>query len=130
MKFSSQRFVDVVVASPTGRIDQTCAEAFQQSLMHLLDEGDPPAAGLVLDFSAVDYISSVGLRVVMMAARQLRSRSARIAVSALQPVVGEIFEISRFHHVVEIHATLRDGVQALSSPALAAFDHAHPDSNA
>lgn len=116
----SQQFDDVIVASPRGRIDQTTAEGFQHALMPLIGEGAP--AALLLDLAGVDYISSVGLRVVMLAAKQLRSRSARIAVAALQPVVREIFEISRFHHVVEIHATLRDGLHALSPAALAAFE--------
>lgn len=116
----SRQFDDVVVAAPRGRIDQATANGFQQSLMGLL--GDDSPAALLLDLSGVEYISSVGLRVVMLAARQLKARSARIAVASLQPVVREIFEISRFHHVVEIHPTLRDGLQALSPAALAAFD--------
>ncbi len=57
---------------------------------------------LVLDFAGVDYISSVGLRVLMIAAKQTRGNGARIAVAALQPVVAEIFAISRFDHVLEV----------------------------
>ena len=124
MEFSSQRFIDVVAAAPKGRIDQGSAEAFQQAVTQALAEVDAHSSSLLLDFSAVDYISSVGLRVVMMAARHVRARPGRIAVAALQPLVREIFEISRFHHVVEVFPSLREGLAALSASALQAFDTA------
>jgi len=76
---------------------------------------------LLLDLSKVGYISSVGLRVVMMAAKHLRARKARIAAAALQPIVREIFEIARFNHVVELFPSMDDALRALSEPALAAY---------
>ena len=58
---------------------------------------------LVLDFAGVEYISSVGLRVLMIAApSRCAAGSARIAVAGLQPVVAEIFAISRFDMVLEV----------------------------
>lgn len=118
MDVSSRRYNDVVVAVPAGRVDHASADALQQALAPTV-AGD---AALVLDFTDVDYISSVGLRVLMMASRQVRARQARIAVVALQPVVREIFEIARFQHVVEVFASVREALAALSPAALAAFD--------
>jgi anti-sigma B factor antagonist len=66
----------------------------------------------------------VGLRVLMLAARQMRGRSARIAVAGLQPLVAEIFSISRFNTVLEVFPSLRDALVALSPEALAAYDAA------
>ena len=65
-------------------------------------------------------MSSLGLRVLIIAAKALRSRGARIAVAHLQPVVAEIFAIARFDNIVEIHPTVSDALAALSSEALAA----------
>lgn len=118
MEVSSRRYNDVVVAVPAGRVDHASADALQHALAPTV-AGD---AALVLDFTDVDYISSVGLRVLMMASKQVRARQARIAVVALQPVVREIFEIARFQHVVEVFASVREALAALSPAALAAFD--------
>jgi anti-anti-sigma factor len=88
----------------------------------------PPQAGtrgLVLDFSGVDYISSVGLRVLMIAAKKMRTNGARIGVAALQPVVAEIFAISRFDGVLEVSQSVRSAIEKMSAPALAAFDAGH-----
>ena len=121
MQFSSRQFVDIVVAAPVGRIDHAAAGQLEQSLAPLLAESSGKR-GLILDFSGVDYISSVGLRVLMIAAKQMRGRGARIAVAALQPVVAEIFSISRFHSVLEVFPSVRDGIEQLSPAALAAFN--------
>lgn len=120
MDVSTRRFNDVVVAMPAGRVDHASADALQDALAPITAAGSGGA--LVLDFAQVDYISSVGLRVLMMASKQMRASDKRIAIAALQPLVREIFEIARFQHVVEIFPTLRDALAALSPTALAAFD--------
>ena len=121
MACPTHRYADVVVATADGRIDFAGAQELEAAIASAL-VADSGVRGLVIDFSKVDYISSVGLRVLMMASRQMRARGARIATAALQPVVREIFEIARFQHVVEIFPTLRDALAALSPAALAACD--------
>jgi anti-sigma B factor antagonist/stage II sporulation protein AA (anti-sigma F factor antagonist) len=120
--FSSQRLADVVVAVPVGQIDHPNAGRLEQALAPVLDTADPHMSALVLDFSRVDYISSMGLRVLLMAAKQLRKRNARIAVAALQPVVAEIFGIARFSHVLEVFPDVRTALGQLSKDALAAYE--------
>ena len=122
MQFSSRQFVDIVVAAPVGRIDHSAAGPLEQSLAPLLAATPSGKGGLILDFSGVEYISSVGLRVLMIAAKQMRGRGARIGVAALQPVVAEIFAISRFDSVLDVYPSVRDAIAKLSPAALTAFD--------
>jgi len=122
VEFSSRQYADVIVATPVGRIDHTNAEALRQALAPLLGDADAKGRTLVLDFSNVEYISSVGLRVLMMAAKQARTCHANIAVAALQPVVQEIFDISRFMHVVDVFASVRDAIAGSSDRSLLAYD--------
>lgn len=122
MELSCLRFADVVVAAPVGRLDHSNAESLQRELAPLMDEFALGTTALVLDFSAVDYISSMGLRVLMIAAKQVRAQNAKLAVAALQPVVNEIFQISRFNHVLDIYPSVRTALQRLSPLALAAYD--------
>ena len=122
MEFSSRRLADVVVAAPVGQIDHPNAQQLQRALAPILDEAASSKAALVLDFAGIEYISSMGLRVLMVAAKQMRSQSARIAVAALQPVVEEIFDIARFKYVLESFPSVRAALQEMSAPALAAYD--------
>ena len=122
MEFTNLRFADVVVAVPVGRLDHANAEALQRKLAPLLDNLAPGNSALLLDFSGVDYISSMGLRVLMIAAKQARLQHTTIGVAAMQPIVNEIFEISRFNHVLDVYPSVRAALQKLSAAALAAYD--------
>ena len=124
MEFASRTYGDVIVVAPAGRIDHATAGAFEQAVLPLLDPAAGAGAGLVVDLERVGYISSVGLRVLMIAGRTLGARRARFAAAALQPVVAEILAISRFKAVVEVFPTVREALAAISPAALAAFDDA------
>jgi len=121
MESTHRALGDVVVVAPVGRIDYLVAAEFERTLVPLLDPGSGSRRGLVVDFSGVDYISSVGLRVLMIATRSIRSRGARLAAAALQPAVQEIFSISRFDRVVEIFPTVRAALSAISPASAEAY---------
>ena len=121
MQCPTHAYADVLVATATGRIDFAGAQVLEGALAPALAQ-DGPVRGIVIDLAGVDYISSVGLRVLMVAAKSMRARKASIAVASLQPVVAEIFEISRFHHVVDVRGSVRDAIAAVSPEALAAYD--------
>ena len=116
MQIAARQLADTVIAAPEGRIDHRSAKEFEAALMPLVADSAARHGPLVLDFSAIDYISSVGLRVLMVAAKQMRERDARLVVAALQGVVAEIFAISRFDRVLTVTKTLDDAL-ALCSPA-------------
>ena len=121
MQCPTHAYADVLVATAAGRIDFAGAQVLEGALAPALAP-DGPVRGNVIDLAGVDYISSVGLRVLMVAAKTMRARKAVIAVASLQPVVAEIFEISRFHHVVDVRDSVRDAIAAVAPEALAAYD--------
>lgn len=123
MQCPTHVYADVVVARAAGRIDFAGAQVLEDALRDAIAP-EAGVRGIVVDLEHVDYISSVGLRVLMVASKAMRARKAVIAVASLQPVVAEIFEISRFHHVVDVRASVRDAVGAVSPHALAAYDAA------
>jgi anti-sigma B factor antagonist/stage II sporulation protein AA (anti-sigma F factor antagonist) len=101
----ASRHIDrTTVAEPAGRIDHLSAAAFEAALDPLLAQAGSGA--LVLDLSGVDYISSVGLRALMLAARRMQQGQGRLLVTGLQSVVAEIFKISRFDRILDIAPTL------------------------
>ena len=107
MEITHHKLDNIEVVSLIGRIDQFSAEAFQSTLAPFLANCSKQGAPLVLDFAAVDYISSLGLRVLMLAARQVKAQDGRIAIAALQPMVDEVFKITRFHLVFSICANVQ-----------------------
>jgi anti-sigma B factor antagonist/stage II sporulation protein AA (anti-sigma F factor antagonist) len=119
LQIATRHLADVVVAAPAGRIDHQSAAQLEAALAPLIADAAARRGALVLDFSGVDYISSVGLRVLMVAAKQMREHEAELVVAALQGVVAEIFAISRFDRVLTVTATLDDALARCSPAALA-----------
>ena len=122
MEIRHTRFGNVVVFYPVGRIDHATSDEFRKSLDGLIKSETAAGEGLVFDLAGVEYISSAGLRCFMLAAKQAKARGSDLVVAALQPVVREIFEISRFTLVFETFASVRDALAKLSPGALAVFD--------
>ncbi len=124
MQVSQQRYADTLVLTPVGRIDNSTTDGLRSDLNSYVATCREGGDRLVLDFSKVDYISSVGLRVLMLAAKKVREQEGSIAVAALQPVVREIFEISRFNLVFQCYGSVREALGKVSAAALAAYDSA------
>lgn len=121
MLVNAKLYADVLVVAANGRVDYTNAEDFRMALMPHLENCGSSGLKVVLDFSRLEYISSAGLRVLMIAAKDVRSRKGSLLAVALQPVVREIFEISRFTLVFEIFDSLQDALQKISPAALSAM---------
>jgi len=110
VEISEQRNGDVIVLGPVGRIDNDTSPDFQAKL---LGSVGLDGARVLVDLNGVDYISSAGLRALMMASKQSKASAGRLAVTSLGPVVKEIFEISRFSLVVQVFDTPGEALEAL-----------------
>ncbi len=102
MEVTTHHVGSVRVFSPSGRIDQSNVDQFQKALQPFVEECSAQGSPLLLDFSAIDYISSVGLQVLILASKKVKAQAGRMAIAALTPVVAEIFQISRFNLVVRV----------------------------
>ena len=122
MPLSHRNYGAARVLAPKGRLDHDTCEAFQADLKPHAEACAREGTALVLDMSGLEYVSSAGLRCLMIAARETKGRAGRIVVAAMQPVVAEIFHISRFNLVLEVFPTLRDALASVSPQAVAAFE--------
>jgi anti-anti-sigma factor len=122
MPLSHRSYGKARVVSPRGRLDHENCESFQRDLAEQLDECARESATLILDLSGLEYVSSAGLRCLMIAAKQAAARSSRIVVATPQPVVAEILQISRFNLVLPVFGTTREALASVSPEAVEAFD--------
>jgi anti-sigma B factor antagonist len=122
MEINNKPYGDVIVLMPQGRIDHANSEAFRTSIAPFVEKCAANGQKLVLDLAGVDYVSSAGLRCFMLAEKQAKAQGGTIVVAAMQPVVKEIFDISRFTLVFATFATVREALAKLSPTAAKAFD--------
>ena len=110
MAIQAEREGDTLVAKAEGRIDGTNARQFQDDLDSVIEEGD---RAVILNFQDLMYISSAGIRVVLMTAKTLQRREARFALCSLSEPVREIFEVSGFDKIIPIHSSQDEAISAL-----------------
>jgi len=120
MNCKETKFGAAVVLSVTGRVDLSNADEFKDKLSAALGNA---AGGLIVDMGGVDYISSAGLRSLMIVFKASKAAGKQFAITALQPLLMEIFTISRFHLVFPLFDTARAAVEKQVPDALVEFDN-------
>jgi anti-anti-sigma factor len=110
LEISEQREGNVVVLGPVGRLNNDSSPEFQSRLLGCVGSA---GATVLVDLSRVDYVSSAGLRALMTGSKQAKATGGRLAVAGLNPVVKEIFTISRFSYVVTVFDTPAQALLAL-----------------
>lgn len=98
MNIQSEIRGNISVLKPIGRIDQNSAASFQERLLATLDADK--GCAVALDMSAVDFLSSIGLRALMVAHKRCQANGAKLVLFSLTPTVREVFSISRFDQVL------------------------------
>jgi anti-anti-sigma factor len=122
MALKARSYANAHVIPLAGRLDHDNSEAYRVELLSQIEQHAVGGAAIVLDLSGLKYVSSAGLRVFMLASRQAKAQGSRVLVAAAQPMVAEIFLISRFNLIFSIHPTVRDALAAVSAEAAEAFD--------
>ncbi len=100
---------DVTLVALAGSLDSNTSPQAQQALDGILAAG---ARKVVVDFTALDYISSAGLRVLLGAAKRLGGTGA-LRVFGLNETVREVFDISGFSTILSVFRTEADALKGL-----------------
>jgi anti-anti-sigma factor len=119
VEIGESRLGNYLILRPVGRLDNGTGAEFQARLVKILATAEDD---VIIDFAAVGYISSAGLRALMTITKQ-KPPHRRIAVAAPNAVVGEVFTISRFNKLIPIFASVSDAQQAWDKSAQPAELH-------
>jgi anti-sigma B factor antagonist/stage II sporulation protein AA (anti-sigma F factor antagonist) len=113
MELAAKDHPKAILIALQGRIDHASSPQFSEQLRPYLERCAKGGKPLILDFSGVEYISSAGLRVLMVADRFVKSQGALLGVAGFQPMVREVFGISRFDLLIPCFDTLEYALETL-----------------
>ena len=92
----------------TRRLTRWQARAFRQQLAQATET----SSCLLLDLSQVDYIDSVGFRIILDALQGARARGGDIKLVAPRPPVRTLLELTRLYRVFDLHEEAAPAVDA------------------
>jgi anti-sigma B factor antagonist len=93
---------DATIVSIAGRIDTATAPELEQAINREIDGGHRK---ILLDFAAVPYISSGGLRVLLATAKKLKNPPDRFALCSLSAEVHKILKLTGFTTIFSISSS-------------------------
>ena len=106
----------VTIAEITGDLDRGTSLEIQEQLLPHIRSG----TRVLLDMSQVNYMSSAGLRMLLVMYREVKTREATIALAGLSERLKDIMAVTGFFKHFTVSPTVMDGIAALrkeSEPA-------------
>lgn len=89
----------VVIIEIEGRLDTTNYNQLEKKLLENIESDNK---NLLIDCTKMDYVSSSGLRIFLMALKKITSLNGKFVLCGLQENIAEIFEISGFTSIFQI----------------------------
>ena len=101
----------ILVVGVIGRMEAGDALGFERTVRTSIEDTD---RAVVLDLGELAYISSAGLRAVLMAAKNLKKQETAFSVCSLPENVGEVFRMSGLDKIIAVHASKADAMATLN----------------
>ena len=111
IEVAEERAGEVLVLSPVGRLDSGNASSFESVVMDHVSGGE---RRMIVDFGRLDFISSSGMRVLLLAAKALKAQQGTLVLCSMKDHIEEVFQISGFSQIIPIKDS-REAALAVSS---------------
>ena len=108
MQINVTKGQNVLIVSVEGRMDTVSAPEFQKRIEDLLDQGE---TGICMDFGKLEYVSSAGLRSILVAAKKAKSLGGCVSCCSLQEMVRKVFDISGFTGMLPVYDSVDDALK-------------------
>ena len=112
MKVTSRMEDDVVIVAVEGRVHREMATQFGVEAKQAI--GDQWGGRVLLDCQEMTYISTAGLREVLLLAKQISNRNGRFAICMLAEGIDRAFEVIGFDQIIDIHKSSEAALASIS----------------
>jgi anti-anti-sigma factor len=110
MELTVTRHAAALVVGLEGRLDSATSSRLEQELLSRIAAAE---RCIVLDCSKLAYITSAGLRAVLLAAKKLKNLDGGLVLCSLNESVWKVFDLAGFTRILSIHPTLHEALAGL-----------------
>ena len=111
MEIKEESQAGVTVITARGRLDGASSNMFAERLGKAVSGSRPR---IVVDFAGVEFVSSAGLRAVLMLVKKVKAANGSFALCAVRAPVREVLDITGFTTMIDIHPELAAALVALA----------------
>ncbi len=108
MNIKKEKIGNFTVLKIKGRIDTIHSSALELEVNQQFDSGEK---NLIFNCSGMDYISSSGLRIFLVAQKKAKAINGKLFLCDMQPAIQEIFRISGFSNLFRIFDTQEEALE-------------------
>lgn len=105
MNIETNQTGNFAVVAVSGRIDSSNAKDLDEGLAAVIDEG---ANQLVVDCSDLSYMSSAGLRALLIAIKKTNGAGGALALAQVASHILEVLEVSGFTRLAKVYDTVEE----------------------
>ncbi|MFZ2311195.1 MAG: STAS domain-containing protein [Methylobacter sp.] len=102
---------NAIVVTISGRLDAVTAPEFEKRIQELIDSGN---IYIVVDFEQLDYISSAGLRGLLLMAKLLSAKGGRACLANVNGNVRSVFDMCGFNTVFKMENSVAEALAVLA----------------
>ena len=107
MELQQRKENHVLIVALKGRLDAQTAPGMEKDLLESIEKGEKH---FLLDLSGLQYISSAGLRSLLVLAKKLKTVTGEILFAGLEGPVAEVFKISGFNSIFKIYPSVSEAL--------------------
>jgi len=101
---------NAIVVTISGRLDAVTAPEYEKRIRELIDSGNNY---FVVDFEQLDYISSAGLRALLLMAKLLKEKGGKVCLANVKGNVRSVFDMSGFTTIFKMEDSIATALAAL-----------------
>jgi anti-anti-sigma factor len=116
MHIAEEKVGGAHVVAPVGRVDSVSSGELERVVVSRIDGGE---RRLVIDLAEVEYISSAGLRVLLMAAKRLKEPPSALVLCGMGPGVRTVLELAGFLPLFAVEAGRTQAIARAGGRAIA-----------
>lgn len=110
MEIREKQTGGVYIIEVEGKLDSKTSSQMEKCLVSAIDNGNKE---IILDFTALDFISSAGLRVLLIGVKKLKLVNGKIVLVSVKDYIKEILEISGFHTLFQVYPNLEEALNGM-----------------
>ncbi len=109
MNITKEELKGVIVLRCEGRLDATTSPQLEDAINQLIDQERNKIA---MDFGAVDYLSSAGMRLLLSVTKRLKAKKGKLSIFGMHDEVSEIINMAGFSTILAIYSGEEDALKS------------------